>query len=82
MGSAENSHFQQVPVLWSLKPENKRFKEESQLSEYISISLVAFVQTKLSAVEVRLFLAKITLCYIEKKSFFIYSLMDIGSLTI
>ena len=36
-------------------PENKTFKEESQLSENISILLVAYVQVKLSAVEVRLF---------------------------
>ena len=50
-------------------PENKTFKEESQLSEYISILLVAFVKVKLSSVEVRLFLAKITLSFIGKKSF-------------
>ena len=50
-------------------PENKTFKEESQLSENISILLVAYVQVKLSAVEVRLFLAKITLSFIRKKSF-------------
>ena len=50
-------------------PENKTFKEESQLSEYISILLVAYVQVKLSAVEVMLFFAKITLIYIGKKSF-------------
>ena len=49
-------------------PENKTFKEESQLSEYISILLVAYVQVKLSAVEVRLFLAKIAMSFIGKNS--------------
>ena len=49
-------------------PENKILKEESQLSEYISILLVAYVQVKLSAVEERVFLAKITLSFIRKKS--------------
>ena len=58
---AEKHHFQQVPVLWSLKSEKKRFREESQLSEYISVLCVAFVGVELSAVEVGLFLAKITL---------------------
>ena len=48
--------------------ENKTFKE-SQLSVNTSISLVAYVQLKISAVEVRLFLAKITLSFIGKKSF-------------
>ena len=62
-------------------PENKTFKEESQLSEYISILLVAFVQVKLSSVEVRLFLAKITLSFIGKKSFS-YGLMVTGSPTL
>ena len=56
-----NHNFQQVSVLWSLKPENEIFKEESQLSEYISILVVAYVEVKLSDVEVTLFLAKITL---------------------
>ena len=42
-------------------PENKTFKEESQLSEYISFLLVAYVEVNLLDVEVRLFLAKITL---------------------
>ena len=60
-------------------PENKTFKEESQLSEYISILLVAYIQVKLSAVEVRLLLAKITLSFVRKKSF---SYMDIGSPTL
>ena len=55
LGPAEIRHFQQDPMLWSLMPENEIFKEESQLSEYITISLVAYVQVKLSAVEVRLF---------------------------
>ena len=49
-------------------PENKTFKEESQLSENISILLVAYVQVKLSAVEVRLFLAKIAMSFIGKNS--------------
>ena len=68
LGPAEIRHFQQDPMLWSLMPENEIFKEESQLSEYTSILLVACVQVKLSAVEVRLFLAKITQLY-WKKSF-------------
>ena len=34
-------------------PENKTFEEESQLSEYISILFVAYVEVKLSDVEVR-----------------------------
>ena len=55
LGPAEIRHFQQDPMLWSLMPENEIFKEESQLSEYTSILLVACVQVKLSAVEVRLF---------------------------
>ena len=50
-------------------PQNKTFKEESQLSEDISILLVAYVQVKLSAVEVRLFLAKITLSLLERGLF-------------
>ena len=48
-------------------PQNKTFKEESQLSEDISILSVAYMQVKLSAVEVRLFLAKITLSFIKKR---------------
>ena len=63
-------------------PENKTFKEESQLSEYIGTLLVAYVQVKLSAVEMRLFLAKITMSFIRKKSFFIYGLKDTGSPTL
>ena len=55
-------------------PENKTFKEEFQLSEYTSILLVAYVQVKLSAVEVRLFLAKITLGSIGKNPFFIHGI--------
>ena len=62
-------------------PENKTFKEESQLSEYISILLEAYVQVKLSAVKERFFLAKITLSFIRKKSFS-YGLMDTGSPTL
>ena len=62
-------------------PENKTFKEESQLSEYISILLVAFVQVKLSAVEVRLFGENNTELY-WKEIFFIYGLMDTGSPTL
>ena len=50
-------------------PENKTFKEESQLSEYISILVVAYVEVKLSVVEVRLIMAKIMLSYVGKKSF-------------
>ena len=69
LGPAEICHFQQDPMLWSLMPENEIFKEESQLSEYISILLVAYVQVKLLAVEVMLFFAKITQIYIGMKSF-------------
>ena len=63
-------------------PENKTFKEESQLSEYISILLVAYVQVKLSAVEVSLFLAKITLSYVGKKSLSYMVLLNTGSQTL
>ena len=62
-------------------PENKTFKEESQLSEYISILLVAYVQVKLSAVEVSLFLAKITLSYVGKKSLSYMVLLNTDSQT-
>ena len=63
-------------------PENKTFKEESQLSEYISILLVAYVQVKLSAVEVSLFLAKITLSYVGKKSLSYMVLLNTVSQTL
>ena len=62
-------------------PENEIFNEESQLSEYTSILLVACVQVKLSAVKVRLFLAKITLSYIERNLFH-KGLTDTGSPTL
>ena len=50
-------------------PENEIFKEESQLSEYTSILLVACVQVKLSAVEVRLFFGENNTELYQKKSF-------------
>jgi len=50
-------------------PENEIFKEESQLSEYTSILLVACVQVKLSAVEVRLFFGENNTELYRKKSF-------------
>ena len=69
LGPAEIRHFQQDPMLWSLMPENEIFKEESQLSEYTSILLVACVQVKLSAVEVRLFFGENNIELYRKKSF-------------
>ena len=69
LGPAEIRHFQQDPMLWSLMPENEIFKEESQLSEYTSILLVACVQVKLSAVEVRLFFGENNTELYRKKSF-------------
>ena len=62
-------------------PENEIFKEESQLSEYTSILLVACVQVKLSAVEVRLFFGENNTGLHWKEIFFMYGLVDTGSPT-
>ena len=69
LGPAEIRHFQHDPMLWSLMPENEIFKEESRLSEYTSILLVACVQVKLLAVEVRLFFGENNTELYRKKSF-------------
>ena len=53
---AENLQFHPVPVVWPFKPENINCRREHQLSEYINDLSVAFLQVKLSAAKVRLFM--------------------------